>query len=82
MVYHWFGIVNSYNTFCSLLDTLWGIPRIIDVFCRETSKYRQVTSLKEKKNIFETVLKTDTIKVKAGKVVIMVGSRSTVLRII
>lgn len=50
MIYHWFGIINSYNTFCSLLDALWGIPRIIDVFCRETSKYRQVTSLKKKEN--------------------------------
>lgn len=48
MIYHWFGIINPYNAFCSLLDTLWGIPRIIDVFCRETSKYWQITPWKHK----------------------------------
>lgn len=33
MVHHGLGVVDSDDAFCRLLHFLWGIPRIIDVFC-------------------------------------------------
>lgn len=42
MINHGFGVVHSNYALSNLLNTFWGIPRVIDEFGREAPQYGQI----------------------------------------
>lgn len=42
VINHGFGVVHSNYALSDLLNTFWGIPRVIDEFGREAPQYGQI----------------------------------------
>lgn len=45
VINHGFRVVHSNYALCDLLNTFWGIPRVIDEFGREAPQYGQIASV-------------------------------------